>query len=407
MELRTGRVPARRVLVGDDGAPLDHDRVLALALRWGEQPLSLEHVRPGSPRAPLEGVELRWEGPLPLFALADGVRAWVEREGQWAAAGRRLALEPGEALVVDAGEVVLEARLQRKAARLPKTRAHENFFFGLVVTHALMIFTAAAVALAITPRVDEPSWWGAPNALRRLASTPFTDVPRPRSPQLEERVKELVARRDFSPQQPSTRSERSALSVVQRLLGGGGGVFGAGLGAGIDAALSQLGGGQNAMAGDGLVGVNARNLGGGLGGDGLSLGGLPGAGPGAASGPPGGLRAHRAEIVLCRDCNLTPQGYDRELILKVVRRHQNEIRFCYESELQKTPELAGKVTVAWTIGPTGAVESAEIAESGLSNANVEACIVQKVRRWSFPEPQGGQEVAITFPWVFQVAGAGD
>jgi TonB family protein len=98
-------------------------------------------------------------------------------------------------------------------------------------------------------------------------------------------------------------------------------------------------------------------------------------------------------------------GYDRDLVLKVVKRHQNEIRFCYESELSKNPGLAGKVTVAWTIGASGAVESAQIAESGLSNADVEACIVQRVRRWNFPEPSGGQEVAITFPWVFQTAGS--
>jgi TonB family protein len=98
-------------------------------------------------------------------------------------------------------------------------------------------------------------------------------------------------------------------------------------------------------------------------------------------------------------------GYDRDLVLKVVRRHQSEIRYCYESELQKHPELGGKITVAWTIGSSGSVESAEVAESGLRNETVESCIVQRIRRWNFPEPKGGQEVAITFPWVFQVAGS--
>lgn len=407
MDLRTEGVPTRRVLTGDDGAPLDEDRVLALALRWGDRPISLEHVRPGTPRTPVDGVAFHWEGRLPVIALAEGLRAWVEREGKWVEPGRRVALELGEVLVVSTGELVLEARLQRRSERLPKTGRHESLFFALVVTHCLMIFAAVAVALVITPRVDEPSMWGAPGLVLRLASTPFTAVPERQTPRLEDRVKEVVARatvRDFSPETPTKKN--SAMSVLQRLLGGGGGggVFGGGLGNGIDAALENLGGpGHNAMAGDGLTGVNARNLGGGIGGNGLSLGGP--IGPGRGDGPPGpGLRGHHAEVVVCRDCNLSPQGYDRELILKVVRRHQNEIRFCYESELQKLPELAGKVTVAWIIGPTGSVDSAEIAESGLGNANVEACIVQKVRRWSFPEPKGGQEVAITFPWVFHFAG---
>ena len=110
--------------------------------------------------------------------------------------------------------------------------------------------------------------------------------------------------------------------------------------------------------------------------------------------------------MICKGCTpKLPPGYDRDLVLKVVRRHQNEIRFCYESELPKVPDLSGKVTVAWTIGASGAVEMAEIADSGLGNTNVESCIVQKVRRWTFPEPKGGGEVAITFPWVFTVAGS--
>ena len=51
------------------------------------------------------------------------------------------------------------------------------------------------------------------------------------------------------------------------------------------------------------------------------------------------------------------------------------------------------------------MEVAQIAESGLANERVESCIVRRVKGWTFPEPSGGQEVAITFPWVFQVAGS--
>ena len=181
-------------------------------------------------------------------------------------------------------------------------------------------------------------------------------------------------------------------------------MFARGLGGGIDAALSNLGHGQQRAAAEGLEGMDRRNLGDGIAGNGLSLGRLgPGRGPGA--GPGVVLGGHRAVDIVCPGCApvLTP-GYDRDLVLKVVRRHQNEIRFCYESELSKNPALAGKVTVAWTISPSGSVDTAQIAESGLCNASVEACIVQRVKRWSFPEPTGGQEVAITFPWVFQVAG---
>ena len=174
----------------------------------------------------------------------------------------------------------------------------------------------------------------------------------------------------------------------------------------IDAALNTLGSGGVTSAAEN-AGLNARETGGGgPGGTGLSLGRIGTRPGGGGPGPGFGLGPKKVEDIVCAQCTpkLAP-GYDRDLVLKVVRKHQNEIRYCYETELQKHPELAGKVTVAWTIGATGSVESADIAESGLGNPNVEACIVQRVRRWNFPEPQGGQEVGVTFPWVFQVAGA--
>jgi hypothetical protein len=30
--------------------------------------------------------------------------------------------------------------------------------------------------------------------------------------------------------------------------------------------------------------------------------------------------------------------------------------------------------------------------------------VQRIRRWKFPEPQGGGVVNVTFPWIFKAAG---
>jgi TonB family protein len=99
-------------------------------------------------------------------------------------------------------------------------------------------------------------------------------------------------------------------------------------------------------------------------------------------------------------------GYSREEILRVVKRHESEIRFCYESALRKHPDLAGKVTARWVIAQTGDVETAEITESSLGDPAAEACILERVKRWRFPQPEG-EEVVVTFPWVFKVAGRGE
>ena len=407
MEQRTQGVPTRRVLKGDDGAPLDGDRVLAVALRWADRPLSLEHVKVGQGRVPLEGVEIRWEGVLPIVTTVPGSRAWIERSpGHWVDAGRRTALELGEILIIESGELTLEARLQRRSELLPPAPKPESLFFGLVMAHASMIFIAIAVAMVITPRTDEPSMWGAPSLLKRVVSPFMALAQRKPPPVLEERINDVVKNATFHPLQQQPQKTSSAADALKLLFGGGGGGSLLARGAsGIDSALNALGGPSRGSTG--LEGIAGRDLGPGAGNGGLSLGQLPG-GPGPRGPSPlMGLRGHRIELVVCGAHCLPklPPGYDRELVLKVVRRHQNEIRFCYESELQKAPDLAGKVTVAWTIGGSGAVEAAQIAESGLGNANVESCIVQKVRRWTFPEPAGGQLVEITFPWVFQVAGS--
>ncbi|MEM1349330.1 MAG: AgmX/PglI C-terminal domain-containing protein, partial [Myxococcota bacterium] len=89
---------------------------------------------------------------------------------------------------------------------------------------------------------------------------------------------------------------------------------------------------------------------------------------------------------------------DKEIIRQVVRRHRNEIRFCYEQQLQKNPKLAGTVNVKFTISNTGAVISAIVATTTLKNAKVETCMTGKIRRWVFPEPKGGGIVIVNYPF---------
>lgn len=404
------RVPTPRLLLGDDGAPLGTDAVLAVAVRWHDRPLTLVHARPGRRVTPAEGVTVAWAAERPVVTLAARHRAWLRQDdGQWREAGHLLGLEAGELLVVEAGAVTVEARLQRRAASADHAeRRHESVFFGLVMAHTLMLAAAVVVALVITPRVDEASAFGAPSALR-LPATPLAVPPKAPPRALEAKVEQALARVAQAPSfTPPTPLRRSASDAVRLLLGGGGaGVFARGLSSGIDAALQALSVGSGPEPSAGPAGGGSRGLEPGLDPTGLGLGAIgPGRGPGRGPGP--SLRGHQAVSPVCLHCTptVTP-GYHQDLVRKVVQRHQNEIRYCYESALASEPGLAGKVTVTWTIGAGGAVEAAQVAQSGLGSEAVEACIVQRVKRWHFPEPPQGQEVAVTFPWVFQLAGGGD
>ena len=89
---------------------------------------------------------------------------------------------------------------------------------------------------------------------------------------------------------------------------------------------------------------------------------------------------------------------DREIIRRVVRQHRREVKYCYEQQLQKNRELAGRVVVRFTIAATGSVVASVVKESTIKNIAVENCIASKIRRWVFPEPNGGGIVIVNYPF---------
>ncbi|MBW2276158.1 MAG: AgmX/PglI C-terminal domain-containing protein [Deltaproteobacteria bacterium] len=93
----------------------------------------------------------------------------------------------------------------------------------------------------------------------------------------------------------------------------------------------------------------------------------------------------------------------KETIRRVVQRHINQVKFCYEMGLARDSSLAGRVSVKFIISSTGAVQLAAIASSTLGDSDVESCIAQSVRRWKFPQPEGGGIVIVTYPFNFTSA----
>ena len=147
------------------------------------------------------------------------------------------------------------------------------------------------------------------------------------------------------------------------------------------------GGGGISERGIGLANVGTAGRGG---------GGRGGSGYGKGAGDLGERRARVPKIV---PGNPVVQGsLDKEIIRRVVRQHRQEIKYCYESELQKNKNLQGRVVVRFTISATGSVVSAVVKETNLSNAQVERCMTGKIRRWVFPEPKGGGIVIVNYPF---------
>jgi len=135
------------------------------------------------------------------------------------------------------------------------------------------------------------------------------------------------------------------------------------------------------------------------------IGGLRGTTLGQAgtgtSGPAQGASQMRAAPVVRNGAPTVQGSLDRDVIRRVIRRHINEVRFCYEQQLAQDPQLSGRVAVRFTISATGQVTAAQITSTTLQNANVEQCITRAVRRWRFPAPRGGGVVVVTYPFILQ------
>jgi hypothetical protein len=150
--------------------------------------------------------------------------------------------------------------------------------------------------------------------------------------------------------------------------------------------------------GEGTIGL------GNLGTIGKGGGGGNGSGYGRGAGGLGGRRA-KAPDVIPGQANVRG-SLDKEIIRRIIRRHINEVKYCYEQELLKKPDLGGRVVVQFTIAATGQVVASVLQTSTMSNSRVENCTVQAVRRWEFPKPLGGGIVIVSYPFVLTPAGGG-
>ena len=92
---------------------------------------------------------------------------------------------------------------------------------------------------------------------------------------------------------------------------------------------------------------------------------------------------------------------DAALVTRMIRTRLAAVRACYERALRSDPTLAGRVTIEFTVEPTGAVSSAALQDDTVASPEVAACITQTVRRFRFhPGPEGG---AATFRAPFEFA----
>lgn len=169
--------------------------------------------------------------------------------------------------------------------------------------------------------------------------------------------------------------------------------------------LEEVGG----AGGKGLKGVDVGGGGKTVGIDGPSTKGLGrgfyGDGIGEGTSGPGRLGQKGEHAINIANENIQIlSGLAKEIINAVVKRHQSEIRACYDSALQRNPGTRGKIVVAFDIQPDGIVSSASTKESSVGDRVLENCILSRIRSWRFPTPEAPVVTQVTaYPFYLSPA----
>ncbi len=91
-------------------------------------------------------------------------------------------------------------------------------------------------------------------------------------------------------------------------------------------------------------------------------------------------------------------GMDKEAVRVIVREHISEVRKCYENRLRTKPDLSGKLILNWEINRDGVVAN-PVASVPLDK-EVDNCVIDKLKKWKFPEPPNNRVASVSYPFEF-------
>lgn len=192
-------------------------------------------------------------------------------------------------------------------------------------------------------------------------------------------------------------SRRTSLVAVDDGVGGCGG------GVGVDVPQLLPAGEQGQLVGGigGLLGTGGGGVGvGGLGTRGVGIGGGGGYAAGSGYGLGGGRFGGAAAGSVVQNPPVVAGSLDSGMIRKVVTRHMNAVRYCYQRELGASPSMSGRLVVAFTVGADGSVIDVEAREDSLGSPSVSSCVLGRFRRMVFPPVPGGGVVVVKYPLEF-------
>ena len=98
------------------------------------------------------------------------------------------------------------------------------------------------------------------------------------------------------------------------------------------------------------------------------------------------------------------EGLTKEEVGRVIHQHMKEVRYCYESSMVRASKVDGRVVLDFTINGKGVVAKAKVSNSSLPDPALGECIQRRLRTWQFPNPKGGVNVDVAYPFIFKTLG---
>ena len=94
-------------------------------------------------------------------------------------------------------------------------------------------------------------------------------------------------------------------------------------------------------------------------------------------------------------------GRSRASIMRVVMQNLAALRYAYNKRLREKPGLKGKITCKFAIDEFGKVIFCQVLESTMSDPQLEAEVVDKIKRWVFEKiDKPGDITEVEYPFAF-------
>ena len=90
----------------------------------------------------------------------------------------------------------------------------------------------------------------------------------------------------------------------------------------------------------------------------------------------------------------------QSMIQRAIRLRRNQLRACYEHELLKDRELAGKLSVELRIAQNGTIDTIHVLEDTIENTNIAECVRQKLFTLKFSSFERCESVVARYPFHF-------